>query len=132
MDNIQVIDVVSGVHFMPSWEFTAREVGTDQVQIDATWDTVNSNHDQAVQGYPQKVSLIRSLGVFPSHFRTKEELYGALVMWLVEIQIHETREFFRVGWNMEAPFHPHKPKGEDDWNRAMQGDAMMGAIPLGL
>lgn len=132
MDNIQILDAVSDVHFMPSWEFIGHDFGPEGVGIEVTWNTVNSDHDKAVQGYPQKVTLVRRLLVKPDDYRTREEFYGTLIMWLIDLQIHETREFFRTGWNMDAPFHPHRSEGEKSWEDLMiSPDPMRNSMSLG-
>ena len=30
-------------------------------------------------------------------------------------ELHESREFYRVGDDMDAPFHPHKDQGERNY-----------------
>jgi hypothetical protein len=135
MDATQVAEAVSKIHFMPTWQFDSMIMASDLVTVRAWWETVNSDQDKAVQGYPQGVTLERVLMVHPQDYDTADDLHAALLTWLIEIMIHESREFFRVGDSMAAPFHPHRYEGDALWSskitRATE-DPMRGAIPLGL
>jgi metal-sulfur cluster biosynthetic enzyme len=135
MEATQVTEVISKIHFMPTWEFDSMTMDADLVMVRAVWDTVNSDQDQARLGYPQGVSLERALMVHPQDYATENDLHAALITWLIEIMIHESREFFRVGDEMAAPFHPHRYEGESLWSQYVtraETDPMRGAIPLGL
>jgi hypothetical protein len=135
MDNKTAVETVHAVRFMPTWELSAIDLGGDTIMVRVTWETFNSDHDNAVRNYRETVVLERMLMVAPQEFATPDELHAALLMWLVEIQIHETREFFRVGESFRAPFHPHRPEGERLWDNLItnpNSDVMAGAIPLGL
>lgn len=135
MDNTSALKVVRELHFMPSWQFEALDTYGDTIFVRATWETFNSNQGLAVRGYPQAVTLVRELMVHPEDYATADDLYAALITWLIEIQIHETREFFRAGNDFRAPFHPHRPEGERAWDNEIinaSQDPMRGAVSLGL
>lgn len=114
MDAYTAEKIVSELHFMPTWQFTSLHLSSNMVIVSAVWDTVNSNQDQAMQDYPERITLQREVMVYTNEYETEEEFKAMLFTWLMEIQFHESREFFRFGEKRQAPFHPHRP----DTNRA--------------
>lgn len=121
MNTTTTIAFLNRLHFMPSWNFDAFVLGED-VYLSVTWDTVNSNREQAVKGYPQLVTLERAALIHPSAYTTEDELSAAVFTWLMEIMVHEGREFLRVGDDMRAPFHPHRPEGKRNWEILVLSD----------
>ncbi len=43
------------------------------------------------------------------------DLLNAVMVELIRASTHEEREFFRVGATWTAPFHPHTPLGNSNW-----------------
>lgn len=135
MDKTSAINAIRSLHFMPTWNFDAYDMFNGTLMAVATWETVNSDREQAAKGYPETVNLERMAMVQPENFDTAEELHAAMFTWLLEIQIHESREFFRVGEGFRAPFHPHRPEGDRNWSQMMSDpthNPMVGLLPLGL
>jgi hypothetical protein len=122
MDKNTCLALINGIHFMPGWTISGKfsSPRLPYIQVTVTVETVNSNHDNAVQGYADKITIEPTVMCTPSDYTTPEELYFALFGWLMELQLHEAREFFRVGNELVAPFHPHRAEG----NRAFNDAAM--------
>ncbi|WP_328869616.1 hypothetical protein OHT76_05560 [Streptomyces sp. NBC_00287] len=119
MEAQQVADLINGISFRPGWRFQARVMvdGAPCVIAQALVETVNSNRDQALKGYPEEILLSREVIIDADEFVTADELYAAMMQWVIHLEIHECREFFRVGPDMQAPFHPHRPEGQRAWER---------------
>lgn len=136
MDNAEAVKIINNLRFMPGWTFHAEDPGGDTIFAVALIDTVNSDHDQAVQNYPQKITLERAIMVHPEDYKSADDLAAALVTWILEVLIHETREFLRLGSDdLRAPFHPHRREGEIKWDRLINRateDPMRGLIVLNV
>lgn len=118
MRNFDAVQLINGLKFMPGWSFEAIDAGGETIMARALIETVNSNHDQAVKDYPQHVVLERGILVHPQDYATADDLAAALFTWIMEILIHEAREFLRLGSeDLRAPFHPHRHEGEINWDR---------------
>lgn len=122
MDNETAVNMINDLHFMPGWSFQAIDSGGRTIFARALIETVNSNQDQALKGYPQHVILERGLLVRPDEYATEGDLSEALFSWCYEILTHEAREFFRIGPDMRAPFHPHRPEGERAWSQLLESE----------
>lgn len=116
MDKKTALDFFNTLHFMPGWSFDAFALSESMLAVQAGIETVNSNRDQALQGYPQHVVLGRRAMIYLDEYETEDDLAEAVFAWLYEILTHEAREFLRVGPDMRAPFHPHRPEGERAWS----------------
>ncbi|BCL28529.1 hypothetical protein ACFFS2_30675 [Streptomyces aurantiacus] len=118
MEAQQVVDLINQVSFRPGWEFRAHVMaeGTPLVIVQALVETVNSDRDQALQGYPEEILLAPSVIADAGDFMNPDDLYAALLQWIIELEIHECREFFRVGPDKDAPFHPHRRDGQRAWD----------------
>jgi len=116
MDNSTAVNLINNLHYMPGWSFEAFDTGGPSIVTRATIETVNSNQDQAFRRSPERITLERNALVHPVDYATENDLTAALFTWIMEIQIHETREFLRVGKDLRAPFHPHRPEGEQAWD----------------
>lgn len=114
MDARTAVAEINSIHFMPGWRVSAHPLysGSNVVVVTCEVDTVNSDQDMAVQGYPQKITIAPTMVIDPQDIRSKDALYAGILGWLVELFTHEAREFLRVGNDMEAPFHPHKAEGD--------------------
>lgn len=135
MDNKAASELINGLRFMPGWRFQAFDFGDDTIMARILIDTVNSDHDKAVLGYPQHITLERGVMIHPEDYATSTQLAAAVFTWIMEIMIHESREFLRLGTeDLRAPFHPHRPEGNDNWNDLVTGttDPMRGMIVLNV
>lgn len=119
MDNGTAVKTINGLRFMPGWRFDAYDFTNgqgDTIMARALIDTVNSDQDKAKQGYPQKITLERSIMLRPESYEDSDQLAAALFQWIMEILIHESREFLRYSTeDHRAPLHPHRPEGEALW-----------------
>lgn len=135
MDNSTAAELINGLRFMPGWRFQAFDFGGDTIMARALIDTVNSDHDKALLDYPQHITLERGVMIHPEDYATSDDLAAAIFTWITEILLHESREFLRLGTeDHRAPFHPHRPEGEDNWKDLVTGkiDPMRGMIILNV
>lgn len=112
------IALVNQLVYKPEWAFEAvdhsnRFEGSIKVKI--TYPALNSNRDQACDGYPQ---MITTYAEFPMVVANCDDssLYRQIANAIVKIEEHEMREFLRVLPTYWAPFHPHRIDGMKRWN----------------
>lgn len=124
------IQLVGQLIYKPEWAFEAsdhtnRFEGSIKVKI--TYPALNSNRDQAADGYPQMISTYAE---FPMVVANCDDtsLYRQIANAIVKIEEHEMREFLRVLPNYWAPFHPHRIDGMKRWN-ATDGTAADQVVP---
>lgn len=114
----EAVDLIRQVHFRPGWTIKASVVlpGLPYVTVTAHVETVNSDRENALRGYPEQIMIAPDCILDAMAYGTEDELYGALLSWLISLETHECREFFRVGPQMDAPFHPHRLDGVQRWD----------------
>lgn len=119
MEAQHVADLINQISFRPGWEFRAHVMveGVPFVIVQALIETVNSDRDQALRGYPQKILLAPTVIIDAEDFVIADDVYAAMIQWIIDLEIHECREFFRVGPDKQAPFHPHRSEGQSAWGQ---------------
>ncbi|MEU6573599.1 hypothetical protein [Streptomyces sp. NPDC046805] len=129
MEAQQAADLINQVSFRPGWEIQAELMaeGTPFVIIQASVETVNSNRDQALSGYPEKILLASTAIISADEYVIADDLYAAMIQWFIDLEIHECREFFRVGPDKAAPFHPHRPEGQRAWDEIVRDPVSEGS-----
>lgn len=124
MNKSQVVELLSNLAFKPGWTFEAREIHsyewwhapTTDVIFMMTCETVDTDRQYACKGYPERKTLDWELAVSSDKYDTEDELLRSVFDLLMDIELHESREFFRQkNENWEAPFHPHKMEGNARW-----------------
>jgi hypothetical protein len=133
MDTQQAIDLVNNeLHYRPGTRFHAvrsilaqisemfpRETTISrEIVISLGMETFNSDQDMALKGYPERITVAPSLTVDVATL-TREQLIDRVMVFIGEVELHEAREFFRVGSAMDAPFHPHRESGQAAWDRTV-------------
>lgn len=118
MDAQRAAELINKISYRPGWKIEAHYLsGLPFVLVQAYVDTVNSDRDQALKGYPQKIVLGPDTVIDADLYGTPEEIYRRILDWIIGLEVHEAREFFRVGPDMHAPFHPHREECERAWER---------------
>lgn len=128
MEKQEMISALSSLAYRPGWTFSAyalsaweAELLGGDVVLDVACDTVDTNRDCAERGYDVPKTLRWAEPLQSELFHGKEELLGAIFWWLMAIETHEAREFFRVkSEGYAAPFHPHRPEGEAAFERLVR------------
>lgn len=112
------IQLISSMVYKPGWIFEAsdhtnRFEGTVKIKI--TYPARNSNQEDAPD-YPNEIVSYAS---FPVVVADCDELgmYKRILDAIAEIEVHEAREFLRVGAGFWAPFHPHTIDGMKRWQK---------------
>jgi hypothetical protein len=132
----QAIDVINNLAYKPGWEFSARPVPTwfrdayanvrgeslpeQMIVFSYKIETVNTDRDNARSGYPEGRTLDADDPMDVTVFNGEDDLMFHLFQLIMELELHESREFFRrkdQGW--EAPFHPHKDDANELWEACM-------------
>lgn len=118
MDTAQAIDTINNMIYLPGWKFTATDYtsrfeGTVRIRID--YPALNSNRDQAAEGYPDPIDTYAVFSMTVGDCDSAEDVYFKMIRHLTDIWVHETREFLRMPGSLEAPFHPHRLKGMQRW-----------------
>lgn len=106
------IGLAESLVYKPGWNFTAtdhskRFEGTVLLRID--YPARASERTEA----PEYDRLIQTYAEFPMVVQDCDDvsLYRKILDHIMEIELHEAREFLRVNPTMWAPFHPHRIDG---------------------
>lgn len=85
--------------------------------VRASADIPNSD----VQYAPDYASVMHdidvSFNVRVDDLSTEQDFWERMMISLMEHEIHEAREFFKVGRSFDAPFHPHTESGRENFSR---------------
>jgi len=119
--------------YKPGWTFTATDHTNrfeDTIVVRVDYPALNSNRDQAADGYQQEIQTYAS---FPLVVRdcTDEDLFFQVLTAIGKIELHEAREFLRLKPTMWAPFHPHNVDGMKRWS-VRTGDRMVDDLQFGI
>lgn len=134
MDVERAIDLINNLVLQPGWKITAvdhtsRFQGGVHVRVD--YHCPNSNRDKAKSGYPEMIDTYATFA-FSVAQCDETEVYFNVLMRLIEIHVHETREFMRIGGTWEAPFHPHRIDEMKLWDRLAHGVTLKSGVDSDL
>lgn len=129
MRQSEAVAIIRDLVFMPGWTFEASVMSEREcdlagvpfeggpVRLTHVIQTLNSNREDARQGYPEEITIAPS-GVIPAEaLDTRDEVIGVVLASALDVFQHEAREFLRdTGRDFCAPFHPHRPEGEKLFN----------------
>lgn len=121
------IDLIGGLVYKPGWEFIATDHTKrfeDSVHVRVRYVALNSNRDQAILGYPTEITTYAEFA-FPVGDCDEAAVLRHMLDCIIEIEIHEAREFLRLPGSYEAPFHPHRVDGMKRWG-CQRGDVQFG------
>lgn len=142
MDIKEAIDLINSITYRPgvkisagrgSWsdvrvslnwatKDTGREFGKAARNVDGRW-TYENGKSYAELGYPKNFTMMVDFGIDGVASKSEEEILAYVLRSVIALEIHEAREFFRVGAkDYEAPFHPHVPSGTVAWRKASETD----------
>lgn len=123
MDATAMVELLSGITYRPGWTFTAEALPAlrhvfgveEDVRFRMACTTVDSDREYALKGYPETKTLEWDF-ILKSDDWQADNLIRQVFGMLMDIELHESREFFRLRTDdMQAPFHPHRPEGEAAW-----------------
>lgn len=114
MDIPSAIKAIQAIKYMPGYwfeaeDYTHRYEGAVRVTMHYTATDSNKYPD-----YPDRLETYVRYPLFVGDV-DHVELYRRIVKKLIEHHEHEAREFFRVGADWDAPFHPHTIAGTHLW-----------------
>lgn len=127
MDKNDVAATLSSLSYRPGWTFGAyplngweADLMGGDVAFAVSCATVNTDREQARKGYPETRTLAWQETLNASDYPDREALLSSVFGWLMMIELHESREFFRVkSDDYAAPFHPHREDGNAAWDRRL-------------
>lgn len=117
MDVARAIELVKGISYRPDWTFTATDhTKRFQESIVLRIDYVAPDTD--VKWAPDYAHIINTHAnfVIPLGFLSDEEFYREVYRAILDVEMHESREFFAVeGQTFRKPVHPHTDEGMLSW-----------------
>lgn len=127
MNVSSAVRLVNELVYKPGWSFSAEDhtnrfEGSIKVRID--YPAMNSNRDRAEHGYDEEIKTYASFALIVQDC-DDITLYRKLLDRIIQIEIHEAREFLRVEPTFWAPFHPHRIDGMQRWG-AVENDLLFG------
>lgn len=132
MDAYRMAALINTCHFKPGWTITAEAhpQGLPMVRTEIRLLVPNSNRDNALMGYPSTLTAKAEDYAYADQYATDDEVYEYVFKVVSAQELHEAREFFRVGASMRAPFHPHRPEGEAAWDTLVRREAESVGVTL--
>jgi hypothetical protein len=118
------VAMINDVSYRPEWKISARaatayeRMGNDDlVVVSFLIDTVNTDRECAREGFPERRTLNPENIVDVSPLNDAADVHAVLMAMILELELHETREFFRVkSDDFNAPYHPHRLSGDQAWS----------------
>jgi hypothetical protein len=108
--------LINDVIYRPEWTIKATAVD-DQVEISFLINTVNTDRECAREGYQEERTLNPGNVLDPSLLASRYDVYAVLMAMIMELELHEAREFLRVkSDDFNAPYHPHRAEGNRAWS----------------
>lgn len=113
------IELISTICYRPGWLLEATDYSNRfeaAICLKVTYPAPETGRDN----WPEYTQMIQARASFPIqiHDCDAQTLFRKVLDVLLEIEVHEAREIFRVhptGW---APFHPHQVDGMQRWGNA--------------
>ena len=110
MNEERAAQILSGMAYKPGYRVRAWASGTYQVAMELDLDTYDSSPDRF--GRMRPAGIISPTVYIDTEHLDKAGVMGAGLMAVLQIEVHEAREFWRDGHGGPAPFHPHNRSGE--------------------
>lgn len=112
MNTVEAMDLLKNIKYRPSWEFNFStgffaHVG-DAVIVHCTMETLDTSEYPA---FENKVSLETNIFIPLTSSMTPAELYRAVFDGIMDIELHEAREFFRIFPSRSPLYSPHSDAG---------------------
>ncbi|MFH8698766.1 hypothetical protein DMH25_46215 [Streptomyces sp. WAC 01325] len=127
MEAASAVELLKQLVYKPGWtidaeDHTHRFEGTVKVRF--TFPAHRSERNFAPEGYPEKITTYAEFPIVVADC-DDVELYRRVLVKIMEVELHEAREFLRVPPTYWAPFHPHRVDGMKRWGDA-PGDLLYG------
>ena len=131
---------IKAIQYKPGWFFDAIALGDldedaqfrsafllgieDVSSVVLMWytvDTVDTDRENAMIGYLNSKQLEGTVPLNASIFADTDDLLFHLFQWVMDLEEHEAREFFRcANRDWHAPFHPHRTEGAELWAKCAE------------
>ena len=120
----EIVKLVGESHYFPNWRIVADE-GADAEELWALGmvpvtfyiSTVDTDRENALAGYPKPAALERQRVLVAGEIGDEFDFDATMFTAITDIEMHERREAYRRGANMDSPFHPHRLSGDKNWKR---------------
>lgn len=136
----EAVSVLKNLAYKPGWRFDAMayegmaqyeqmlverslgmEVPHGTVLFHYVIETVDTDREYAMGGYSHPKRLTDTVPFNAADFEDPDDLLFEIFNLIMQLEEHEAKEFFRCkdrDWH--APFHPHRPEGEQLWEFCAQ------------
>lgn len=108
------VELVKALVFIPGWHISARDYSSrfeGCIAVDFVYPAQRSERELAPTYLEEVPNGARASFPIPVADLDDIGLYRAVLDRIIEIQLHEAREFLRVAPTYWAPFHPHRADG---------------------
>jgi hypothetical protein len=113
----EAVEQIRNTIFKPGWTIEAEEYGYDLVYVRFKIDTVDTSYNRPDGTFWKPITVAPDT-VFSVARMDETQLSWRLLQLALEVDEHESREFFKVrqpDGSWAAPFHPHTASGERQW-----------------
>ena len=115
------IDYVNGESFVykPGWTFFAQSYEyrmQGAILLTITFDALSTDRQDAKNGYNVMLEpLVTTFVVHVIDCKSDDDLLFQVLTKIIDLEIHEAREFLRKRPTYSAPFHPHRHDSMIRW-----------------
>jgi len=85
----------------------------DPYSLTLVLEAVVENSSRARYGQPVRAGDVKLVNT--RNLETEEDALNEILNFIIEQEVHEAREFFKVGADYRAPFHPHTEEGKKNY-----------------
>lgn len=127
MEVKSALALINALIYKPNWAISAEDhTGRFEgcVKVIIEYPARQSEREDAALGYPTDITATASFPVIVTDC-DDTALYKRVIDAIVQLEIHEAREFLRVQPTLWAPFHPHRVDGMKRWGN-VEGDLKFG------
>jgi len=117
MNSREAARLLNIMRYKPGTSTTFWPEGEDGVGMSLQFTAYDSTPDIIDGGYGRETRIQAPPISFSVRGLDAEQVMAAGLRACIEVDIHEAREFWRVGKGGPAPFHPHNMQGEAAWTR---------------
>lgn len=124
----EAAEIINELRFMPGWTFEASPMDrfekmitgvpadVEAVRLTHVIETVNTDRENAREGYPETRTVIPSTSFPTDTLHTRNDVIALVFASVMETFQHEAQEFLRdPSQDWAAIFHPHRPEGQAEF-----------------
>lgn len=105
--------LVERVTYKRGWQIFALADWANSYSLTLVLEAVVENSSRSRYGQPVRAGHVKVIDT--RNIETETDALNEVLNFIIEQEIHEAREFLKVGSTYRAPFHPHTEEGKKNF-----------------